>query len=174
MESGRVYGLVGQSGSGKSTRQIAPTAGTIDLKGEVPARWGGRTFARQIAYMPQFYADNRRHDGSRTGGARPLSLAWNARPVYRQDQKLADETIDRTGLKRFADSSVARSPATRGQRAWIAMMLAQNAQCLLLDEPTSALDVLHQDGVLALFRELSHERRLTVVVLHDINLAARL
>jgi len=54
------------------------------------------------------------------------------------------------------------------------MMLAQNAQCLLLDEPTSALDLLHQDGVLALLRERSHERRLTiVVVLHDINLAAR-
>jgi len=53
------------------------------------------------------------------------------------------------------------------------MMLAKNAQCLLLDEPTSAPDLLHQDGVLALLGELSHERRLTiVVVLHDINLAA--
>jgi iron complex transport system ATP-binding protein len=54
------------------------------------------------------------------------------------------------------------------------MMLAQNASCLLLDEPTSALDLAHQAGVLSLLRELSHERGLTiVVVLHDINLAAR-
>ncbi len=90
------------------------------------------------------------------------------------DQELVDEAIERTDLDRFADSSVANMSGGERQRAWIAMMLAQNAQCLLLDEPTSALDLLHQDGVLALLRELSHERRLTiVVVLHDINLAAR-
>jgi iron complex transport system ATP-binding protein len=45
---------------------------------------------------------------------------------------------------------------------------------LLLDEPTAALDIAHQMEVLSLIRKLSHEKRLSVViVLHDINMAAR-
>ncbi|MBJ6064456.1 Fe3+-hydroxamate ABC transporter ATP-binding protein FhuC, partial [Salmonella enterica subsp. enterica serovar Derby] len=60
------------------------------------------------------------------------------------------------------------------QRAWIAMLVAQDSRCLLLDEPTSALDIAHQVDVLALVHRLSQQRGLTVVaVLHDINMAAR-
>jgi iron complex transport system ATP-binding protein len=54
------------------------------------------------------------------------------------------------------------------------MLLAQRATCLLLDEPTSALDIAHQIDMLKLLRRLADEQRLSVViVLHDINLAAR-
>ncbi|MDP9813489.1 iron complex transport system ATP-binding protein [Rhizobium tibeticum] len=180
LKSGRVYGLVGQNGSGKSTllkimaRQIAPSSGAVDLKGEALARWGGRTFARQVAYMPQFTPST---DSMTVRELVALGrFPWHGTlgRFTGADQKLVDEAIERTDLHRFADSSLANMSGGERQRAWIAMMLAQNAQCLLLDEPTSALDLLHQDGVLALLGELSHERRLTiVVVLHDINLAAR-
>lgn len=45
---------------------------------------------------------------------------------------------------------------------------------MLLDEPISELDVAHQMDVMRRVRELCHERELlVVVVLHDINLAAR-
>ncbi|MNL38156.1 Iron(3+)-hydroxamate import ATP-binding protein FhuC [compost metagenome] len=60
------------------------------------------------------------------------------------------------------------------QRAWIAMLIAQDANCLLLDEPTAALDIAHQIEVLSLVRRLAHEGgRSIVIVLHDINMAAR-
>jgi len=180
LTSGRIYGLVGQNGSGKSTllkimaRQIAPTSGGVELKGEAISRWGARPFARQVAYMPQFTPAT---DSMTVRELVALGrFPWHGTlgRFTSADQKLVDEAIDRTDLERFADSPVASISGGERQRAWIAMMLAQNAQCLLLDEPTSALDLLHQDSVLALLRELSHERRLTiVVVLHDINLAAR-
>jgi iron complex transport system ATP-binding protein len=90
------------------------------------------------------------------------------------DRDMVEEAIVRTELEDFADRLVASMSGGERQRAWIAMMLAQNARCLLLDEPTSALDLAHQASVLSLVQELSHERGLTVViVLHDINLAAR-
>ncbi|CDM62737.1 Iron(3+)-hydroxamate import ATP-binding protein FhuC (plasmid) [Rhizobium favelukesii] len=155
-------------------RQIAPTSGAVDLKGEALARWGGRAFARQVAYMPQFTpaTDSMTVRELVALGRFPWHGALGR--FTSADQKLVDEAIERTDLLRFADSSLANMSGGERQRTWIAMMLAQNAQCLLLDEPTSALDLLHQDGVLTLLRELSHERRLTiVVVLHDINLAAR-
>jgi ferric hydroxamate transport system ATP-binding protein len=60
------------------------------------------------------------------------------------------------------------------QRVWIAMLVAQDSECLLLDEPISALDIAHQIEVLQLVRTLSVERGLgVVVVLHDVNMAAR-
>ena len=60
------------------------------------------------------------------------------------------------------------------QRVWIAMALAQKPDILLLDEPTTFLDVTHQVEVLDLLHEQNHDQGTTVVmVLHDLNLAAR-
>jgi iron complex transport system ATP-binding protein len=54
------------------------------------------------------------------------------------------------------------------------MLVAQNPGCLLLDEPISALDIAHQVEVLSLVRRLTEERGMgVVVVLHDVNMAAR-
>src|SRR5690606_35768721 len=60
------------------------------------------------------------------------------------------------------------------QRVWIAMALAQDPDILLLDEPTTFLDVRHQLDVLDLLADLNRSRHTTIVmVLHDLNLAAR-
>ena len=54
------------------------------------------------------------------------------------------------------------------------MALAQDTDLLLLDEPTTYLDLAHQVEVLDLVARLNRERGRTVVmVLHDLNLAAR-
>lgn len=180
LEAGRVYGLVGPNGSGKSSllktiaRQIDPTSGTVALQGKPAASWGGRAFAREIAYMPQFTPAT---DGMTVRELVALGrFPWHGTlgRFTKADRDLVEDAIRRTDLERFADRLVANMSGGERQRAWIAMMLAQNASCLLLDEPTSALDLAHQAGVLSLLRELSHERGLTiVVVLHDINLASR-
>lgn len=60
------------------------------------------------------------------------------------------------------------------QRVWIAMALAQETELLLLDEPTTYLDLAHQVEVLDQLTDLNRRRGTTVViVLHDLNLAAR-
>jgi iron complex transport system ATP-binding protein len=59
------------------------------------------------------------------------------------------------------------------RRAWLAMVLCQEAPLLLLDEPTAALDLRHQRELLALMRHLRDARQVTiVVVLHDLEHAA--
>jgi iron complex transport system ATP-binding protein len=180
LHAGRVYGLVGQNGSGKSTllkilaRQLEPTSGTVEVQGQAAAAWGGRAFARQVAYMPQFTPTT---DGVTVRELVALGrFPWHGTlgRFTQADHDIVDEALRRTGLETFADRLMANMSGGERQRAWIAMMLAQNARCLLLDEPTSALDLAHQAGVLSLLRELGHERGLTIVaVLHDINLASR-
>ncbi|PKA43731.1 ATP-binding cassette domain-containing protein (plasmid) [Rhizobium sullae] len=180
LQHGRIYGLVGPNGSGKSTlmkiiaRQIAPVSGTLTLAGRAAAEWGGRAFARNIAYMPQFTPAT---DGMTVRELVSLGrFPWHGTlgRFGKVDRDLVDDAISRTDLDEFSDRMVANMSGGERQRAWIAMMLAQNARCLLLDEPTSALDLAHQASVLSLVQSLSHERGLSVViVLHDINLAAR-
>jgi len=180
LESGRIYGLVGPNGSGKSTlmkimaRQHAATGGKLMLEGKDASTWSGREFARKIAYMPQFTPAT---DGMTVRELVALGrFPWHGTlgRFGKADHALVDDAISRTDLEEFADRPVANMSGGERQRAWIAMMLAQNASCLLLDEPTSALDLAHQASMLSLVESLSHERGLTVViVLHDINLAAR-
>jgi len=57
---------------------------------------------------------------------------------------------------------------------WIAMTLAQGTPLMLLDEPTTFLDLAHQVEVLDLLVDLNQrEGRTIVLVLHDLNQAAR-
>ena len=180
LDAGVIYGLVGPNGSGKSTllktiaRQIEPTSGTISFDGRPLATWGNRTFARNVAYMPQFTPQT---DGMSVHELVSLGrFPWHGTlgRFTEDDRRMVEQAIARTDLLSFAGTSVASMSGGERQRAWIAMMLAQNARCLLLDEPTSALDLGHQASVLSLIKSLVQERGLTViVVLHDVNLAAR-
>ncbi|PZM16296.1 ABC transporter ATP-binding protein [Rhizobium tubonense] len=180
VDAGMIYGLVGPNGSGKSTllkliaRQIEPMSGTIRLDSKPLDAWGNRAFARNVAYMPQFTPAT---DGMSVRELVSLGrFPWHGTlgRFGAEDRRMVDEAISRTDLVHFSDRNVSSMSGGERQRAWIAMMLAQNARCLLLDEPTSALDLAHQASILSLVRSLTHERGLTViVVLHDVNLAAR-
>ena len=149
LSSGQMIGLIGHNGSGKSTlikllaRQQAATAGRILLDERPLEAWGECEFARQVAYLPQ-------------------------------QLPAAESAMQLTDVTRFADSLVDTLSGGERQRVWLAMLLAQHTRYLLLDEPTSALDIAHQVEVLALVQRLSRELDLgVIVVLHDINMAAR-
>ena len=178
---GRVHGLIGPNGSGKSTlmkvlaRQIAPSTGVVRFEGKPLAGWRGRAFARKVAYMPQFTPA--------TDGMSVRELVALGRYPWHgalgrfggEDAAAVEAAIRRTGLARLEDRIVDSLSGGERQCAWLAMMLAQGTRCLLLDEPTSALDIAHQMEVLAIVRELAREEggMAVLVVLHDINLAAR-
>lgn len=178
---GRVYGLIGPNGSGKSTlmkvlaRQMAPSAGTVRFEGADIAGWGGRAFARKVAHMPQFTPAT---DGMSVRELVALGrYPWHGAlgRFGAADAAAVEAAIRRTGLARLEHRIVDSLSGGERQRAWLALMIAQGTRCLLLDEPTSALDIAHQMEVLAVVRELAGTGAgmTVVVVLHDINLAAR-
>ncbi|WP_240655952.1 ATP-binding cassette domain-containing protein [Paraburkholderia phosphatilytica] len=180
LAAGRVSGLIGHNGSGKSTllkllaRQMAASSGTVRFGGRALQDWHSRAFARKVAYLPQ--------QPPAAGGMTVRELVALGRYPWHgalgrfseADHAKVDEAIRLTDLAGFARRAVDRLSGGERQRAWLAMLVAQDSECLLLDEPTSALDIAHQLEVLELVRELSRERGLgVVVVLHDINMAAR-
>lgn len=177
---GQVTALIGHNGSGKSTlmkllaRQLTPVAGAVLFDGEAIGQWNEKRFARRVAYLPQ--------DMPVTLGLAVRELVAFGRYPWHgalgrygaEDHARVAAAIRDCGLTSFADRQVDSLSGGERQRAWIAMALAQDTGCLLLDEPISALDVAHQLEVLSLLRRLSREAGKTIVlVLHDVNLAAR-
>lgn len=180
LEAGRMIGIIGPNGSGKSSlvkllaRQHAPSTGSISFLGQSLADYSNRELACRLAYMPQF-----------TPSAEGMTVAelvelgrfpWHGAlgRTDGTDAAKVTDAIGRTGLERFSGRLVDSLSGGERQRCWLAMMLAQDAKCLLLDEPTSALDLAHQAEMLKLVSELTREKELTaIVVLHDINMAAR-
>jgi iron complex transport system ATP-binding protein len=92
----------------------------------------------------------------------------------RKDDEAVDDALAATKTSDLAERPVDELSGGQRQRVWIAMALAQQTEILLLDEPTTFLDISHQIEVLDLLTDLNHSRGTTVVmVLHDLNLAAR-
>ncbi len=177
---GRVTALVGHNGSGKSTllkvlaRQIAVTSGSVHYGGQSLTAWGDRPFARKVAYLPQ--------EAPAAAGMLVRELValgrypWHGAlgRIGRHDRDRIDEALALTGTDTLADRRVETLSGGERQRVWLAMLVAQEAECMLLDEPISALDIGHQLEVMGLIARLSRDKGLGVlVVLHDINTAAR-
>jgi len=93
-----------------------------------------------------------------------------------QDVAIARAALESVGLSGFEQRDVQTLSGGERQRVGIATLLAQAPRLFLLDEPLNHLDLHHQIAALDLFQRLVREDgagRGSVLVLHDINLAAR-
>ncbi|GHD23332.1 ATP-binding cassette domain-containing protein [Tianweitania populi] len=181
LEVGHIHGLIGPNGSGKSTlvkmlaRQEVPADGSIHFRGEDLRQEGDRAFARRLAYLPQFMpsTDGMNVEEFVSLGRFPWHGTFGRFTV--EDRAKVEEAMEQTGVTAFRLRLVDTLSGGERQRVWLALLLAQDTECLVLDEPTSALDISHQTEMLDLVRTLAKKRGLSVVVvLHDINMAARI
>ena len=176
----RVVGVIGHNGSGKSTlikllaRQQQVSFGAIRFQGKELKEWGDRPFARKVAYLPQ---QTRPAAGMLVKELVALGrYPWHGAigRFGQVDKEKVAEAMALTDVEPFAHRLVDTLSGGERQRVWLAMLMAQDTECLLLDEPISALDVAQQIEVLSLVSRLTRDRGLAViVVLHDVNMAAR-
>jgi len=177
---GRITAIVGANGCGKSTllralaRIVAPKSGRVVLDGRSLRDVPTKQIARTLGLLPQSpTAPEGIAVADLVGRGRHPHQKLLARWSGRDDQAVAD-ALAATGTADLADRAVDELSGGQRQRVWIAMALAQETDVLLLDEPTTYLDVAHQIEVLDLLADLNQERGTTIVmVLHDMNLAAR-
>jgi len=173
---GRVLGLIGPNGSGKTTLlrllygALRSPSGRVLVDGDDLAGLGSREAARRLAVVVQ-----------ENGGETALTVAEMVllgrgphlstfQRAGRADHDIAARCLARVGAAHLADRAFTRLSGGERQRVLIARALAQQATHLLLDEPTNHLDIRYQHEILRLVRDLD---TCSVVVLHDLNLAAR-
>jgi len=178
--SGKTTVIVGPNACGKSTllrglaRLMRPAAGRVLLDGADIHSIPTKQLARSLGLLPQ--------QPLAPDGITVADLVGRGRyphqGVFRQrsagDDAAVARALEQTSTLELASRPVEELSGGQRQRVWIAMALAQQPDILLLDEPTTYLDVAHQVEVLDLLHDLNKTRGTTVVmVLHDLNLAAR-
>jgi iron complex transport system ATP-binding protein len=180
LTEGSFTAIVGPNGCGKSTllralgRLMRPAGGQVLLDGQAIARTPTREVARVLGLLPQApVAPEGLTVADLVARGRHPHQSW-LRQWSRDDEAVVGEALAWTDMADVADRPVDELSGGQRQRAWISMALAQGTDLLLLDEPTTYLDLSHQIDVLELVGRLHAERgRTVVVVLHDLNLAAR-
>ena len=177
---GRITVIVGANACGKSTllrtlsRLLSPNGGEVLLDGKSIHRTPSHELARTMGLLPQspIAPEGITVADLVSRGRHPhqtLFSRWT-----RQDDEAVDSALAATKTFDLAERPVDELSGGQRQRVWIAMALAQQTDILLLDEPTTFLDINHQIEVLDLLTDLNSMRGTTVVmVLHDLNLAAR-
>jgi len=175
----RITALVGPNGCGKSTllkvlaRILRPEAGHVELFGEPITSLPTRQIAKRMALLPQ-------------GPIAPEGLTVRElvaqgrfphqsllRQWTRKDADAVEEAMALTDVAGLADRPVASLSGGQRQRCWIAMVLAQDTDVILLDEPTTFLDLRVQVDIMSLLYRIAREKgRTLVVVLHELNMAA--
>ncbi|MEU9335546.1 ABC transporter ATP-binding protein [Streptomyces sp. NPDC048290] len=180
LAAGRITVIVGANACGKSTllrsmsRLLAPRTGRVVLDGREVHRTPAKELARTLGLLPQSPVT--------PDGITVLDLVGRGRHPHQrafarwsaEDDAAVAAALDATRTADLVDRAVDELSGGQRQRVWIAMALAQQTDLLLLDEPTTFLDISHQIEVLDLLTDLNHSRGTTIVmVLHDLNLAAR-
>ncbi len=180
LAAGWITVIVGANACGKSTllrsmsRLLAPRAGRVVLDGREVHRTPAKELARTLGLLPQSPVTPE--------GITVLDLVGRGRHPHQRafsrwtakDDAAVAAALEATQTTDLMDRSVDELSGGQRQRVWIAMALAQQTDLLLLDEPTTFLDISHQVEVLDLLTDLNRTRGTTIVmVLHDLNLAAR-
>lgn len=174
---GGVTAIIGANGAGKSTllscvsRLLELDGGSVAVDGLDVFRTPSDVLARRLATLRQ---DN--HLTARLTVRDLVAFGrypWSKGRPTPDDEVHVDRALGFLDLEPFADRFLDELSGGQRQRAFVAMVLCQDTDYLLLDEPLNNLDLRHAVGMMRLLRRAADELgRTVVVVLHDINIAA--
>lgn len=180
LEKGKILGVVGESGCGKSTmgrailRLHEPTSGEVLFEGKDITKISTEEMRKlrsemQIIFQDPFASLNPRKTVSEIIGE-PLRLHKIYKSVAER-QKHVLELMEVVGLaERLVNTYPHELDGGRRQRIGIARALALNPKFIVCDEPVSALDVSIQAQILNLLKRLKKERGLTYMfITHDLS-----
>jgi len=182
VEAGKVTAIVGPNGAGKSsllkvlTGDMPPTKGDIYLNNRLLSNWPLLEKAQMLAVLPQHTFLNFPFTADEVVG---LGRIPHQTGIDKDTQIITEalELVDASYLQRRFYTQMSGGEKQRVQLARVLAQIWQPScfgeQFLVLDEPTSAFDLSHQKLTLDIVHQLAQKGVGVVMVLHDLNLAAR-
>ncbi|WP_028033909.1 ABC transporter ATP-binding protein [Chelativorans sp. J32] len=177
LAAGGVTSIIGPNGAGKSTllsmigRLLPADKGAIRVDGLDVASTPSDKLARRLSLLKQ--------DNHLVARLTVRDLVTFGRYPYSkgrytvEDERHVREAIGFLGLEAFADRFLDELSGGQRQRAFVAMVLCQDTDYVLLDEPLNNLDIKHAVEIMRLIRRTAREfGKAIIVVLHDINMAS--
>ncbi|TMN22512.1 ABC transporter ATP-binding protein [Lentibacillus cibarius] len=177
IEKGKITSFIGPNGAGKSTllsmvsRLISKDSGEIVVDGTDIRENKSNDLAKKISILKQSNNINIR--------ITIKDLVCFGRFPYSQgrlteeDWKHVNDALHYMRLESMQNKYIDQLSGGQLQRAYIAMVLAQDTEYILLDEPLNNLDMSHSVEIMKALRKMVNELQKTVViVLHDINFAS--
>lgn len=180
LKPGEVLGVLGPNGAGKSTLlgalcgELQADHGEVWLDQQLLGQWKGARRAQRLAVLPQVSTlDFAFRVDEVVGMGRLPHQTGRVR-----DDEIVNAALQAADVGHLSGRSYLALSGGERQRVHLARVLAQlwpgeTGQTLLLDEPTSMLDPLHQHTTLQAIREFADRGAAVLVILHDLNLAAR-
>ncbi len=172
---GRVYGLIGRNGAGKTTfiriaaTQLEPTDGRIEILGHDVMTETGRVRER-IACVPQ---ESRPLYFLTVEEAIRLNLSLRGMS-RRLARSRTQDVLAELSLTELASRSISRLSGGQRRRVMVAMVLGTEADLIFLDEPTTGLDPIARREVWGAIRKATREGRTTLLTTHYLDEAETL
>ncbi len=176
--AGGLTALIGPNGAGKSTlltmigRLLGIDEGTIAVAGYDIASTNSKDLAKIMSILRQ-----ENHFVTRLTVRQLVGFGrfpYSRGRLTQHDEKFITDAIDFLGLEDLENRYLDELSGGQRQRAYVAMVLAQDTEYILLDEPLNNLDMRHSVQMMKHLQKAAMELgRTIVVVLHDINFAAR-
>lgn len=173
----KLTAFIGPNGAGKSTllsmvsRLIPQDAGEIYLDHNEVKTWKSKELAKKLSILKQS-----------NGLALKISVRdlvnfgrfpYSKGRLTNEDHQIVEQALANLGLTEMAEETIDTLSGGQLQRAYIAMVLAQDTDYILLDEPLNNLDMNYAVQMMQTLRRLVDELGKTIIiVLHDINFAA--
>lgn len=174
---GKLTAIIGPNGAGKSSllsiiaRQLAADRGEVQVGGMDAFSADSRDFAKRLSFLRQ---DNSVNSRLRVSDVVLFGRFPHSRGRYTDtDRDAADKAISYMALEDLTHRYLDELSGGQRQRVFVAMILAQDTEYMLLDEPLNNLDMKHAVSMMKLVKRATLELGKTVaVVLHDINFAS--
>ena len=177
IKKGSITSFIGPNGAGKSTvmslisRLIKRDIGSIIFENKDLNDWKSSELSKHIAILTQ----QNNVDMKLT----VLELVSFGRFPYSHgrlddvDLQKINHAIEYMGLTELKDKYVDELSGGQRQRVYIAMVIAQDTEYILLDEPTNNLDIFYASGLMKTVKSLAKDLNKTIImVLHEINYAS--
>ncbi|WP_409439277.1 ABC transporter ATP-binding protein [Psychromonas sp. GE-S-Ul-11] len=176
-EKGKVTSIIGPNGAGKSTllsimsRLLDKDSGSVYVDGTELEKWATKTLAKRLAVLKQTNNLNMRFTVKEfiSFGRFPHSQG----KLTDTDRQVIQHAIEYLDLQVIQDKYLDNLSGGQKQLAFIAMVMAQDTDYVLLDEPLNNLDIKHSLQIMKNIRRLAHDmNKAVVIVIHDINFAS--